>query len=208
MQEQTLQTILGISYFKGARGKMRKKGLFISAFLLIIGFAYILFSANQYTIADEENEIYASLLEWQNKASDFEFEMVILGITQIDQTSAHIVLFETSANNVGYAHLIKGWNGKYKIIGSGWGDNVVTYSDIQTDQGIYGILVGKNTDLEIDHIRALTVDGDYEFTSSVTGAETFVRYHKMPSNLEETFVSDLTFFDKNGEVLNPMRKEI
>lgn len=187
---------------------MRKISLFITAFILIIGFAYSWFYMHQYTIADEESEIHTSLIEWQNRGSDFEFELAILEVIQVEETNSHIVLFETPAKDVGYAQLIKGWNGKFKINQSGWGDNVVTYSDIKTNEGMYGVLVGKNPDLEIDHITALTVNEEYEFTASVTDVKTFVRYEKLPANLKETFISDLTFYDKNGQVLNPIRKEM
>lgn len=185
---------------------MRGKFVFITAFILMAGLAYSAYSMNQYSIADQEEEIYTRLMEWQNRGSDFKFEMEILDITQVENTSSYVVLFETPDRNVGYAQLIKGWNGKFKINQSGWGDNAVTYSDIQTDQGIYGILAGKNPDLKIDHITALTVDEEYEFTASVTDAKTFVRFEKMPANLKETYVSDLTFYDENGQALNPMRK--
>lgn len=187
---------------------MRRKPLFLTAFILIIGLAYIVFYMNQYSIADEEDEIYTSLLGWQNRGLDYEFKMSISDVIQVDQTTSYIVLFETPDNNVGYAQLVKGWNGKYKIIQSGWGDNAVTYSDIKTNEGMYGILAGKNPDLQIDHITAITVNEVYEFTSSVTDAKTFVRYEKLPPNLKETFISDLTFYDKNGQVLDPMRKEM
>lgn len=64
------------------------------------------------------------------------------------------MLFETQSNKIGYAHIFKGWNGKYKIDSSGHGTNQVSYKKIKTNKGMYGILVGKNPDLEFDHIHA------------------------------------------------------
>lgn len=186
---------------------MTKKMSLIIAFVLILGVASILFYTNQYSIADEEQTIYTNLIEWQNRGSDFDFQLTILDIVQIDQSRSSIVLFETSGNNIGYAHLIKGWNGKYKIVGSGWGDSLVSYTDIKTSNGVYGILIGKNTDLKIHAITAVTVDGLHEFSSIVADADTFIRYEKLPRNLKQTFVSELVFFDKDGQILDPFFKE-
>ncbi|WKA60270.1 hypothetical protein QWY16_09250 [Planococcus shenhongbingii] len=186
---------------------MRKIVVFAVSFILILGVAYTLFYMNQYAIEPEEDAIHTGLADWQTSGEQTGFEFNILGITPINQTNTHIVLFETDDHSIGYARLVKGWNGKYKITNSGWGTNLVKYVDIQTSEGMYGILIGKNPGLEIDHIVAESPDKEFGFTAAVSNAETFVRYQKLPSGLKEAFPADITLYDDSGKVLNPLRKE-
>lgn len=186
---------------------MKKKIGFAILTVLVLCFSYTLFYINQYSIPPEEEAIHASLTSWQNKGERTNIEVNLLGVTPIDQTNSHIVLFETADKNIGYARLLKGWNGKYKITASGWSDNLVKYIDIKTDDGIYGILVGENPDLEIDHIVAELGDKEFDFTATVSNAETFVRYQKLPGGLKKAFVSNITLYDESGEIMNPLRKE-
>lgn len=186
---------------------MKKRIVLAVSIVLVLGVSYTLFYMNQYSIAPEEEAIQTSLANWQNKGERKNFEFSILGVTPIDQTNSHIVLFETVDKNIGYARLLKGWNGKYKITQSGWGDNFVQYTDIKTNGGIYGILFGKNPNLEIDHVVAELADKEFDFSATVSNTETFVRYKKLPNGLKETFVSEITLYDESGEIMNPLRKE-
>ena len=62
-------------------------------------------------------------------------------------------------------------------------------------------MVGKNSDLKIEHIKAVLHNGDYKFTSNVSTDEKFVRYEKLPTDVENTFPAELTFYDKNLNVI-------
>lgn len=185
---------------------MKKQLQLAASALLILGFGYLYFYMDHYSVDAEESTVHKSLLEWNSRGVDTAMDFTILDITQIAQTDSYIVLFELNNKDIGYGHLRKGWNGKYKIIQSGWGDNVVSYTDIKTNDGIYGVLAGKNPDLEIDHIVTETVNQMYEFSSSVSNAETFVRYEKMPRTLKQTSVYDMKYYDKNRQLMNPMRQ--
>ncbi len=66
---------------------------------------------------------------------------------------------------------------------------------------MYGIIVGKNPNLKIDHIIADLYYGDFNFNSNVSADEKFVRYEKIPSDIEEPFPAELTFYDKEGSVI-------
>lgn len=183
---------------------MRKKTLYTLLIILGISFAYTLYYFEQYSIENEEEAIHNSLVQWENRARDTKIELDILDITQIDSTNSYIAIFETADNNVGFAQLLKGWNGKYKIKLSGWGTNLVSYVDIKTDDGMYGILVGKNPGLEIDYIVAEAINNEFAFKSSVTNDEKFVKYKKLPSSLKTTFLPNITLYDENDKVINPL----
>lgn len=185
---------------------MKKKILYILSLLIIIGLGYALFYFNQYSIKEDETAIHSALTKWDNRGTDVETEIDILKTVQLDNTRSSIVLYETPDKNIGYAQLIKGWNGKYKIHQSGWGTNTVSYNDVKTNDGVYGVLVGKNPDLKIDHIVAKSNDGDFSFTSQIPKEETFAVYEKLPTDLKETFLPDITFYDVNEQLLEPLGK--
>lgn len=72
----------------------------------------------------------------------------------LDDTKSSIALFQLENADIGYAHLIKDLNGKYEFDVIGYGSNKVSYEEIKTNRGMYGILVGKNRELRIEHITA------------------------------------------------------
>jgi len=170
-------------------------------FVAVMSIGYGIYYFNQYPIADNEAAIQSGLQEWSNRASGIIKPNVIKSV-QLDETRSHIVLFETDRGEMGYAHLIKGLNGKYKIDHSGYGTNVVSYQKIKTNNGMYGILIGKNPQLKIDHIEAELFTG-YSFESNVKGEERFIDYEKLPENTKQPFPAELTFYDKNGSVIEP-----
>lgn len=184
---------------------MNRNALYIILMLMITGLAYTVFYFNQYSIKDEESAIYNELATWHNRGTDAEMDIHILKIVQLDDTNSYIVLYETTDKNIGHAQLIKGWNRKYKIQKSGWGTNTVTYQDIKTNDGVYGILIGKNPDLKIDHFMAKSNDGEFSFTSRIPKEENFAVYEKLPRDLKDTFLPDITLYDVNEQVLEPFR---
>ncbi|ANU27059.1 hypothetical protein [Planococcus versutus] len=181
---------------------MKKKLLFTLLCILVIGVGYTIFYVNQYSVKDNRASILADLTTWESRGS--EEEIKILKMTQINHTTSYVVLFETADKYVGYAHLLKGWNGQFKIVESGAGTNSVKYRDLKTNQGVYGILAGKNPDLQIDHITAKSAftDEDFSFTSPISEDATFLVYKKLPEDLKETFLT-FTLYDENGKIIEP-----
>ncbi|WKA56516.1 hypothetical protein [Planococcus shixiaomingii] len=187
---------------------MKKKLLYVPLCIVVIGFGYTLFYFNQYSTEDNRASIHADLTTWENRGSEEKIEIKILKMTQIDNTTSYVVLFETADKNIGYAQLLKGWNRQFKIVQSGSGTNFVKYRDLKTNQGMYGILAGKNPNLQIDHITAKSEFTDEDFSMSLTipKDENFLAYKKLPSNLKETFLT-ITLYDENGKEIEPLSKE-
>lgn len=179
-----------------------KKVIYLLSFVSIISIGYYFYYINQYDIEDKRAAIQSSLNEWANRGmGSGSIDAEVIEVVQLDETSSYIVLYETQSNHLGYAHYIKGWNGKFRIEHSGHGTNIVKYQKIKTNNGMYGILVGKNPDLKIDYIKADSYYGDFNFKSNVNGDEKFVRYEKLPIDIEKPFPAELTFYDKNGSVI-------
>lgn len=174
---------------------------YVILFIIIISIGYSWFYFNQYHIEDKRTDIQSSLEEWSNRGSG-NIEPDVIDVVQLDDTNSYIVLFQTESNHIGYAHFIKGWNGKFKIEHSGHGTNIVDYQKIKTNKGMYGILVGKNPDLQIDHVKANLYHESFNFTSNVSDDEKFVKYEMLPENVKKPFPAELTFFDKNDTKIN------
>lgn len=177
-----------------------KKAGYLALFIAIMAIGYGIYYFNQYPINDNEAAIQSGLQEWSNRASGSIKPEVIKSV-QLDDTSSYIVLFQTDRGEMGYAHLIKGLNGKYKIDHSGYGTNIVSYQKIKTNNGMYGILIGKNPQAKIDRIGAELYSGEYSFESNVKGEKRFIAYEKLPEDTKQPFPAELTFYDKNGSVI-------
>lgn len=185
---------------------MKKKTIWAIVCILSLGLGYQIFYFNQYDIEDREMSIHSGLVKWTDRSSETATELRILEITRISDTSSHIVLFETADKNIGYAHLLKGWNGKYKIELSGWGTNFVSYQDIKTNKGTYAIMAGKNPYLQIDHVIAESPKEEFSFTVNTSHSKTFLAYKKLPNQLKETFLADINFYNKNKKVIESLRE--
>ncbi|SEA99762.1 hypothetical protein SAMN05421743_11279 [Thalassobacillus cyri] len=181
-----------------------KRIIFLLLFVSIIFIIYSVNYFNQYHIEDKTTSIQSELKEWINRGSGL-INLEVLKKVQLDDTSSYIVSFQTKSGNIGYAQLIKGWNGKFKIVLAGHGDGeyVADYQKIKTSDGIYGVLVGRNPDRKIDHIIADLDDEEFKFTSNVSGEKTYVKYHKLPPDIEKPFPARVTLYDKNNTEIYP-----
>lgn len=185
---------------------MSKKWFWLLLLLLLIPIGLAANYFNQYTIENNEADIESALIKWQSRGNSTEFRLKIKDTAQLENTNSKIVLFETPDENIGYAHLIKGWNGNYKINVSGWGTNMVSYHDIKTDKGMYGVFIGKNPKAEIKHVTAKLSKQDSDFSSVVPEGKQFIIYKKLPARLNGTNLLEIYLFDKNGKEIIPLLK--
>lgn len=183
---------------------MSKKWSLLLLLLLLIPVGFAVNDFSQYEIEDTGADIESALVEWQSKGNSTEFQLKLLSTKQLENTNSKIVLFETPDENIGYAHLIKGWNGKYKINVSGWGTNMVSYHDIKTDKGTYGVFIGKNPKAEIKRVTAKLSKQDTDFSSAVPEGKHFIIYKKLPARLKETNLLEIYLYDKNGKEIIPL----
>lgn len=186
---------------------MHRKFLYAISFIIIIFLGYTFFYLNEYDIKNQKSSIHSALSKWENRGDGEEVKLEIIEMTQVDKTSSYIILYETEDENIGYAHLIKGWNEKFKILLSGSGTKIVTYRDIKTNHGMYGIVVGKNPDLKIHHIIVKSENNAFSFNLNISENEKFLAYRKLPNDLEETYLSEIIFYDENEKVIfNPLKE--
>ncbi|MGM0845640.1 MAG: hypothetical protein ACQEUT_11735 [Bacillota bacterium] len=184
-----------------------KKRLNLLLLLVFIVVCYVGYHFFQYQILNQAANIETELNTWLNKNSG-EMDAEVLCMTKLDKTNSSIVLFQTERDNIGYALLKNGWNGRVKIVQSGHGNNIASYQVIDTNKGDYGIVVGKNPDLKVENIRADLLHEDFEFTINVSGQRTFLMYEKLPEEIEQPFPTDLIYFDEKGSIIELKELEI
>lgn len=182
---------------------MRRKWLARAVLMIFIGACAVWYMNWQYPIHDDESAIQWELNEWQRDTAATHEVFNVISTTQLGESSSHIILFETSSNGIGYARMIKGWNGQFKITESGWGPDV-SYHDIDTNDGTYGILIGTNPELRIDHVTVESTREDYRFTAELPEEYSFLLYEKLPDGVNSAFPADFTFFDEAGEEIQPV----
>jgi len=180
---------------------MSKKALYYIAVILVFSLGYSLFYINQYGINNDKTSIQSSLEFWLNRGSQEGLDPKILEMVQLDDTTSYITLFQLENGNYGLGQLIRGLNGKFKFEGLWYGIglyNPSSYEIIDTNKGKYMVLYGGNPGLKIEHIKAISANEEFRFTSDVSKIESFIKYEKIPSDLKNPFPAKLIFYDKNN----------
>jgi hypothetical protein len=181
---------------------LREKAQYFIVIILVFSSVYSIFYINKFDIEDNNESIESNLELWLNMGSGKEVEPNILNLVKLGNSNSYIAFFQLENKHFGYAHLIKGWNGKFKAVHAGHGSNIVSYEKIKTDKGIFGILVGKNPKLKIDHIKVKLMYEDFSFITQVSEEQSFLKYKKLPRELKQTFPAELTFYDENNRVID------
>ncbi|BBI33095.1 hypothetical protein [Cohnella abietis] len=187
---------------------MNAKNRFLFTIIILICFGgYYLFSyVKAYNISNNNESIQASLTGWMNRGVNNEVSdeenLNLLKFVQIDSSTSYIALYHLDNKYVGYAHFIKGINGKFKLDESGHKTGEVNYRDIKTNKGVYGVLVGRNVEKNIDNITTKLINEEYSYTTSVSNEAFFVKYNKIPSQFKKTFPAEITLFDENNEIIS------
>lgn len=156
---------------------------------------------NKYHIDNDNISIQSSLKDELNRGSVDELNPKLKETVRLGESSSYIALFQLENNEIGYSQMIKGLNGKFKFERAGSGTNIVSYENIHTNKGDYGILVGHNPDQKINHILAKLINEEFEFNADVSKDRLFVKYEKLPSKLKDASPAELTFYDENNKVI-------
>ncbi|MEK4670833.1 hypothetical protein [Niallia sp. FSL R7-0271] len=181
---------------------MKQKVIFIPFLFLFLLVGFLYFYINKdYVIDANSQSIESSLTEWENRGEEEKVKIKVLDVVTLGNSNTSVVLFELDNKYTGYAQLNKGWNGKYKIKMSGYGTSKVSYVDIKTNSGVYGIIYGENPNKKIAQITAALLNENYSLTFTVSEEETFLKYDKIPDDLTQTFPAETTCFDANHHVI-------
>ncbi|WP_169819250.1 hypothetical protein [Anaerobacillus arseniciselenatis] len=182
---------------EGGKVGMKIK-IFFVLIVISIGFSFYYF--NEYKIENDKEAIQSSLKVWLNRGSSVEvLEPNVLKVVQLENTKSYVSLFQLQEGNYGYANLIKGINGKLKIISSGQGSNIIHHQILETNRGKYIVLYGKNPNMEINSISVNSRIEEHNFKINVPTEKSFLIYKKVPDNFENPLLDEFILFDENGK---------
>lgn len=169
--------------------------------ILVLCALPFLYYSNEYPIENNEESIQMNLTKWLNRGSSEEMSPSVEEVVRLGASDTYIALFQLEDHRIGYAQMIKGWNGKLKIGQSEYGTNQVSYRNIETEQGMYGIVIGYNFDFNIDHLLVKLQHEEFSFSTDVSQDELFIKYEKLPNDLKETYPAHITFYDSFNNVI-------
>lgn len=167
--------------------------------VLVLGVGYSVFYINSYSIKNTNESVQSSLKDWLNRGETLQLNPTLIEKVKIEDTTTHIGLFLLGNDNIGFVRLVEGLNGRLKITNSGHGPN--QYQAIETNKGLYYVLVGKNPEKKIDNIQVELLYEDYDFNVDVSTEELFIRYNKLPNKFEQPHPAEFTMFDKDNNVI-------
>ena len=146
---------------------------------LIVFFSYS--KNNLYTISNNKESFEKAIYERIN-----ENNVSIQKINRIKDTNTYIALFYVQ-DNLGYAELIQGKNGKFKRGDHlGYGTNLFQKQVITTNKGKYVIVVGKNHNKDISKIVVKVGNIKDGFSENLNVSEKhFIKYFKVSNNTKE-----------------------
>lgn len=172
-------------------------------FLLVgLSMAFSIYLNNYYDRYNIDN----SIENVQNKLTDFNVSIDSESIKkihvweQIDNTNTWVAYLEFEENNYGYAHLKQGWNKKLRLISIGTKTDI-TYRELETNKGNYGVVIGENINRDISKIKVTTENKQHEFLIDISNESHFIKYEKLPKNTTNSFPAQFTLYDYSNNVI-------
>lgn len=159
-------------------------------------------TTKDFTVLDSEAalEKEVNLLINDNDSQNYRIEE----IENIQSSNTWIALLSSTSDadeNMQYAHLEKNWRNRYKIIAVGSVADM-TYLDIDTNQGLFGVLVGRNIDLSGSSLAIKTMgDVQLESTFDIEGQAYFVKYMEIEKGIYNTSPAEFTLYDEHHQVV-------
>lgn len=166
-------------------------------FLLVFGIGFLFYYFNEYKIENDKEAIQSSLKVWLNRGYSMEVdEPNILKVVQLDDSKSYVSLFQFH-EGYGYAHLVEGINGKLKIVTSSHGGSLINNRLIETSEGMYIVLYGKNPDLKINTILINSRNKIHDLKLNMPDDESLLIYEKVPDHFENPLPDEFILLDGN-----------
>lgn len=187
-----------------------KKTKKLSILLLTLCVVYIFFHFKDYNIENSKIEAEQYLNAFYDKnyksslstINDFSNAEIVewLQLEESNTWFAH-VLFDNKL--YGYAIFKEGWNQRLQLESVGTNE-VINYREFETNNGLYGVVFGRNPTLNIDHIKVITANKQYQFINEVATIKTFVKIEKLPEYYTmdtKSTPAEFYSYDKEGKII-------
>ena len=160
----------------------------LSILVVSLSIVYIIFYFNEYNITNTKVEAEQYLNEHYDKQYESSLSAIndfanieILDLFQLGESDtwfAH-VLFDEKL--YGHAIFKEGWNRHLQLRSVG-SEGTINYREFETSKGLYGVVFGRNPTLNIDHIKVITANNQYQFIKEVASLKTFAGVEKLPED--------------------------
>ncbi|MCP8967776.1 hypothetical protein [Ectobacillus ponti] len=168
----------------------------ISAIGIFIGWLYF----DKYNLPNEPGAIETGIQALLDEGRPDRVQPKVIEVRQLGSSASYVALLQLQDKQIGYAQLLRGWNGRFQLVRAGYGSSPVSYEEVETDEGRYGIILGRNAGLQLDHVTA-KLAGDYIFTVGVAGEGLFMKLQRLPRQLQRTTPVTLEAFDEDNRVI-------
>lgn len=157
-----------------------------------------------YKIVDDKTQIEKHILEFINRPIG-QYDYVDMK-QYINIDNKKYILY-TTTDKIGFAGLVKGLNGKYKIAYSEHSNNSFDDKVIETNRGKYIILIGKNPDKEIEYSEVVLEFNEYKI--KIPDEEYFIVSSKIKDGTKSILIApnNIKLFDANGTDISHIRFE-
>ncbi|MDR7002998.1 hypothetical protein [Neobacillus niacini] len=156
----------------------------------------------KYTITNNRKDIQQNLTYWGNRG-DTITNPKLINTVHLGKSNTYIAFFINQSGYLGVAVMKEGPNKHLRITSSGYGSNQPKYYGVNTNNGKYGIIIGKNADGLVHSIRAELEDQSFKFRVKVPQKKYFIVVKKLPKGKVKTIFADLYLFDKNNKEIKP-----
>ncbi|EDL64869.1 hypothetical protein [Bacillus sp. SG-1] len=176
-----------------------KKNIILLLFLFAA--AGTMYYYKQYNVKADKASVQNKVQSFINRGEAVEKKLEVMKIVQLDETNSYIAMFQLENGNIGSSHLEKGFNNRYKIMHAGYGTNEAWFEDVSTADGKYGVLIGKNSELDIDTIEAKLIHEEYSFSIDVSQQPVILEYIKLPKELTSTYPAEITLYNEQNQIM-------
>lgn len=186
---------------------MKIIGIIIGIFIVVI-YTIRIHSLNieaKYPITTDRKDIQQNLTNWGNRG-DTKTNPKLINTVHLGNSNTYLAYFKNQSGYLGIAIMKEGPNKHLRIVRSKYGSNQPRYYSVKTNKGVYGIIIGKNTDGLVHSIRAESFNHSFKFKVKVPQKNDFIVVKKLPKSKDKTLFTDLYdlyLFDKNNKEIIP-----
>lgn len=177
-----------------------KKYRYILLFLVSITIIYLAIYINIYKVNDSKESVQQFLNDFVGEEYYKGKVKEIIIWNDIDDSNTWVAKFQFENGEYGSAQFEKGWNKKlkFKIMNN---EPNLTYTQYETNKGIYGVVSGINADRQISKIKVLT-NNKQEYSFNLSEEILFMEYINISVDVYGMQPAKYVLYNKEDNVID------
>lgn len=156
----------------------------------------------KYPIKNNRDDIQEHLIKWENQTSgQSDFKLKLIQAVHLGESNTYVALYKVDSN-AHFAVLEEGFNGHLRIIYSSTNSSSLYYKGMETSEGQYGVVIGKNMNKDIDAIKVELQNVSFNYIVKVPDDPYFIVATKLPEEIEEKTYAGFKFFNKQNQEIS------